>query len=81
MTLDEVATLFGKSRRQIMRDVSAGKLPLPDYYYPMSWNDRVIRDAHKRIKGANSGSDQRSRAGRSRRIRRARLARTRAASR
>ena len=50
MTLNEIATLFRLSRREIMRRVEQRKLPQPTNTRPLSWDDKEIRLAYKRTR-------------------------------
>jgi len=50
MTLDEVAVLVRRSRRTVMRLVAAKLLPRPVAFNPMSWDDRAVRLAAKKLK-------------------------------
>jgi predicted site-specific integrase-resolvase len=50
MTLDEVVTLFGVSRRTVMRWVDSGKLPPPTDSAPFTWSAADIKAARKRIR-------------------------------
>jgi predicted site-specific integrase-resolvase len=59
MTVDEIATLFKRSRRTIMRWVDDGKLPAPIAELPLSWDRKDIRIAHRRIRDEERHRDGR----------------------
>jgi predicted DNA-binding transcriptional regulator AlpA len=50
MTLDELEQLFRKSRRTLWRYIKAGRIPRPILYFPFSWDERAVRDAHKKLR-------------------------------
>jgi len=50
MTLEDVARLFRRSRRTIMRWVDLNKLPPPFNTTPMTFDDDEINEYHKRMR-------------------------------